>query len=92
MKSFIFNCRSRLAAVTVSLPSISGLDLEDERNVISLLCSIFSANHGAGEAAGEDKCFSLVRNCLMFFPGNPLIYFLKAFTRFCCLICGNVDA
>ncbi|KAL8460369.1 hypothetical protein ACS0TY_032050 [Phlomoides rotata] len=51
--------RSRLAAVTVSLPSINGLDLKDQRNVISLLCSIFLANHGAGEAAGEDKVFSL---------------------------------
>lgn len=71
MKSFIFYCRSRLAAVTVSLPSISGLDMEDESNVISLLCSIFSANHGAGEAAGEDKCLSWVRNCLVFFLGIP---------------------
>ncbi|XP_057764574.1 wings apart-like protein 2 isoform X2 [Salvia miltiorrhiza] len=51
--------RSRLASVTVSLPSISGLDMEEERDVISLLCSVFLANHGAGEVAGEDKCFSL---------------------------------
>lgn len=51
--------RSRLAAVTVSLPSINGLNLKDQRGVISLLCSIFLANHGAGEAAGEDKVFSL---------------------------------
>ncbi|KAI3456310.1 hypothetical protein Pfo_012973 [Paulownia fortunei] len=50
--------RSRLAAASVSLPSINGLDLEDQRDVISLLCSIFLANQGAGEAAGEGKCLS----------------------------------
>ncbi|KAH6790562.1 WAPL apart-like protein regulation of protein [Perilla frutescens var. frutescens] len=50
--------RSRLAAVTVALPRINALDKEDERDVISLLCSIFLANHGAGETAGEDKCLS----------------------------------
>ncbi|XP_047965030.1 wings apart-like protein 2 [Salvia hispanica] len=51
--------RSRLASVTVPLPSISGSETEDERDVISLLCSIFVANHGAGQAAGEDEWLSL---------------------------------
>lgn len=66
---FLFHCRSRLASVTVPLPSISGSETEDERDVISLLCSIFVANHGAGQAAGEDEWLSLVRNCLMLFLG-----------------------
>ncbi|KAL1537496.1 wings apart-like protein 2 [Salvia divinorum] len=51
--------RSRLASVTVSLPSVSGSETEDERDVISLLCSIFVANHGAGQPAGEDGWLSL---------------------------------
>ncbi|KAK4493160.1 hypothetical protein RD792_017985 [Penstemon davidsonii] len=54
--------RSRLAAASVSVPIIMeglGMILEDERDVISLLCSIFLANQGAGEAAGEGKSFSL---------------------------------
>jgi hypothetical protein len=47
--------RSRLAAASVSLPSLDG-GLEDESiDVISLLCSIFLANQGAGEAAEEGK-------------------------------------
>ncbi|KAG6392228.1 hypothetical protein SASPL_146441 [Salvia splendens] len=51
--------RSRLASVTVSLPSVSGSETGDERDVISLLCSIFVANHGASQAAGEDGWLSL---------------------------------
>lgn len=66
---FLFHCRSRLATVTVSLPSTSGSETEDERDVISLLCSIFVANHGAGQAAGEDGWLSLVRNYLVLFLG-----------------------
>ncbi|KAJ9168877.1 hypothetical protein P3X46_020359 [Hevea brasiliensis] len=45
--------RSRLAATTVSLPSSEGLDEESHRDVIPLLCSIFLANQGAGDASGE---------------------------------------
>lgn len=55
--------------------------MEDERDVISLLCAIFVANHGAGEAAGEEKCFSLVSNCLCVISG----YHLRG------LIYGNID-
>ncbi|KAG8385603.1 hypothetical protein BUALT_Bualt03G0062300 [Buddleja alternifolia] len=50
--------RSRLAEASVSLPSMEGLGLEDQKDVISLLCSIFLANQGAGEAAGEGKYLS----------------------------------
>ncbi|XP_021597777.1 wings apart-like protein 2 isoform X2 [Manihot esculenta] len=45
--------RSRLAATTVSLPSSEGLHEENRRDVIPLLCSIFLANQGAGDASGE---------------------------------------
>ncbi|XP_075502989.1 wings apart-like protein 2 isoform X1 [Primulina tabacum] len=50
--------RARLAAASVSLHHLEG-DGEDRRDVISLLCSIFLANQGDGEAAGEGKCLSL---------------------------------
>ncbi|KAI7999336.1 hypothetical protein LOK49_LG09G01888 [Camellia lanceoleosa] len=50
--------RSRLAATSVSLPSVEGLEVERNRDVIPLLCSIFLANQGAGEAAGEEKVLS----------------------------------
>ncbi|KZV57581.1 hypothetical protein F511_03041 [Dorcoceras hygrometricum] len=50
--------RARLAAARVSLRHLEG-DGEDRRDVISLLCSIFLANQGDGEAAGEGKCLSL---------------------------------
>ncbi|THG15258.1 hypothetical protein TEA_029700 [Camellia sinensis var. sinensis] len=46
---------SRLAGTSVSLPSVEGLEVERSRDVIPLLCSIFLANQGAGEAAGEEK-------------------------------------
>lgn len=45
--------RSRLAAASVSLPSSEGLEEGTRRDVIPLLCSIFLANKGAGEAAEE---------------------------------------
>ncbi|XP_075513733.1 wings apart-like protein 2 isoform X1 [Primulina tabacum] len=50
--------RARLAAASVSLPHLEGNGL-NRRDVISLLCSIFLANQGDGEAAGEEKCLSL---------------------------------
>ncbi|XP_073143276.1 wings apart-like protein 2 [Henckelia pumila] len=50
--------RARLAASSVSLPHLEG-NGEDRRDLISLLCSIFLANQGDGEAAGEGKCLSL---------------------------------
>ncbi|KAL8152161.1 hypothetical protein V2J09_009921 [Rumex salicifolius] len=45
--------RSRLAATSISLPCSQGLVEESQRDVIPLLCSIFLANQGAGEAVGE---------------------------------------
>lgn len=51
--------RSRLAAASVLLPSSEGLDQEVQRDVIQLLCSIFLANQGEHEGAGEDKQFVL---------------------------------
>ncbi|XP_022892234.1 uncharacterized protein LOC111407143 [Olea europaea var. sylvestris] len=48
--------RSRLATSSVSLPSLEGM--EDRKDVIPILCSIFLANQGAGEATGEGKCLS----------------------------------
>ncbi|KAL8045869.1 hypothetical protein ABFS82_08G144000 [Erythranthe guttata] len=50
--------RSRLAAASVSLPNLEGLDSEDQSDLISLLCSVFLANQGTGEAAGEEKQLS----------------------------------
>nr|GEV69890.1 putative WAPL (Wings apart-like protein regulation of heterochromatin) protein [Tanacetum cinerariifolium] len=46
--------RSRLAAASISIPSSSGSDYEIT-DVIPLLCSIFMANQGAGEAAEEGR-------------------------------------
>lgn len=43
-------CRSQLAAVNVSLPNLEGFDMGSHTNLIPLLCSIFLANQGAGEA------------------------------------------
>ncbi|KAL2473267.1 WAPL (Wings apart-like protein regulation of heterochromatin) protein [Forsythia ovata] len=53
------DCRNRswLATGSVSLPSLEGME-EDRKGVIPLLCSIFLANQGAGEATGEGKCLS----------------------------------
>ncbi|XP_061349410.1 wings apart-like protein 1 isoform X2 [Gastrolobium bilobum] len=51
--------RSRLAAASVLLPFSEGLDKEVRRDVIQLLCSIFLANQGESEAAGEDKQLQL---------------------------------
>ncbi|CAI9772849.1 unnamed protein product [Fraxinus pennsylvanica] len=48
---------SWLATSSVSLPSLEGTE-EDRKDVIPLLCSIFLANQGAGEATGEGKCLS----------------------------------
>lgn len=53
--------RSRLAAASVLLPSSEGLDQDVRRDVIQLLCSIFMANQGESEAAGEDEHVQLVR-------------------------------
>ncbi|XP_051133953.1 wings apart-like protein 2 [Andrographis paniculata] len=51
--------RSRLAAASVSVPNPEGSDSECQSDLISLLCSIFLANQGSGEAAEEEKTFSL---------------------------------
>ncbi|KAL9236763.1 hypothetical protein vseg_011397 [Gypsophila vaccaria] len=48
------NNRSRLAASEISLPCADGLS-EVHTGVIPLLCSIFLANRGAGEAAEEEQ-------------------------------------
>lgn len=45
--------RSRLASASVLLPSIGRLDEERCEDLIQLLCSIFLASQGAGEAVGE---------------------------------------
>ncbi|XP_042042055.1 wings apart-like protein 2 isoform X1 [Salvia splendens] len=50
--------RSQLAAASVSLPRLVGLDLKKQSNIIPILCSIFLANQGTEEAAGEEKCLS----------------------------------
>ncbi|KAM7500813.1 hypothetical protein LguiA_025227 [Lonicera macranthoides] len=47
--------RSRLAAASVSLPSLEGGSEDEGIDVISLLCCIFLANQGAGEATEEGK-------------------------------------
>ncbi|KAA8515284.1 hypothetical protein F0562_018486 [Nyssa sinensis] len=47
--------RSRLASARVPFPGFKGLQEEHCRDVIPLLCSIFLANQGAGEVAGEGK-------------------------------------
>ncbi|KAM0072583.1 putative wing apart-like protein [Helianthus debilis subsp. tardiflorus] len=46
--------RARLAATSISIPKSGGLDYETTE-VIPLLCSIFLANQGAGEAAEEER-------------------------------------
>ncbi|KAL2344009.1 hypothetical protein Fmac_005294 [Flemingia macrophylla] len=51
--------RSRLAAASVLLPSSVGLHQEVRKDVIQLLCSIFLANLGESEGAGEEKQFVL---------------------------------
>ncbi|KAH7864896.1 hypothetical protein Vadar_021791 [Vaccinium darrowii] len=51
--------RSMLAAASVSLPGIQGLEDERHSNVIPLLCSIFLANQGAGETAEEGRALAL---------------------------------
>ncbi|KAL2523920.1 WAPL (Wings apart-like protein regulation of heterochromatin) protein [Abeliophyllum distichum] len=53
------DCRNRswLATGSVSLPILEGME-EDRKGVIPLLCSIFLANQGVGEATGEGKCLS----------------------------------
>ena len=56
------NCRSRLAATSVSLSSSEGSEDESRKDVIPLLCSIFLANQGAGDAAGEGSIVSWVSN------------------------------
>lgn len=46
--------RSRLAAASISIPRVGSLEYE-LTDVIPLLCSIFLANQGAGEAAEEGR-------------------------------------
>ncbi|XP_068640585.1 wings apart-like protein 2 [Aristolochia californica] len=47
--------RSRLATASVQVPGSGSEGEADQRDVISLLCTIFLANQGAGEAAGDGK-------------------------------------
>lgn len=70
------HCRSQLAAASVSLPRLVGLDLKKQSNIIPILCSIFLANQGTEEAAGEEKCLSWVRDLLYIFQVH-LIHCLK---------------
>jgi len=60
------DCRSRLAATSISLSSSEGSEDESRKDVIPLLCSIFLANQGAGDAAGEGNIVSWVSNLLNF--------------------------
>lgn len=62
--SIALPCRSRLAAASVSIPNLVGLELEKQSNMIPILCSIFLANRGTSEEAGEGKPLSWVRNLL----------------------------
>ncbi|KAK7252174.1 hypothetical protein RIF29_35944 [Crotalaria pallida] len=57
--------RSRLAAASVLLPSSEGLDQEVRTDVIQLLCSIFLANQGGSEGAGEDEHLQLDEAALL---------------------------
>ncbi|XP_011006880.1 PREDICTED: uncharacterized protein LOC105112753 [Populus euphratica] len=50
--------RSRLAATSILLSSSEGSEDESRKDVIPLLCSIFLANQGAGDAAGEGNIVS----------------------------------
>ncbi|KAJ6364167.1 hypothetical protein OIU76_029163 [Salix suchowensis] len=50
--------RSRLAATSVPLSILEGSEDESRKDVIPLLCSIFLANQGAGDAAGEGNVVS----------------------------------
>ncbi|KAJ6925255.1 hypothetical protein NC651_009797 [Populus alba x Populus x berolinensis] len=52
------DCRSRLAATSVPLSILEGSEDESRKDVIPLLCSIFLANQGAGDAAGEGNVVS----------------------------------
>ncbi|GKV45847.1 hypothetical protein SLEP1_g52882 [Rubroshorea leprosula] len=45
--------RSRLAAASISLQNLEGLEGESHRDVIPLLCAVFLANRGASDTAGE---------------------------------------
>ncbi|KAJ8761556.1 hypothetical protein K2173_004332 [Erythroxylum novogranatense] len=47
--------RSRLATASVSIPNSEGSENESHRDVIPLLCSIFLANQGAGDASAEEN-------------------------------------
>lgn len=47
--------RSRLAAVSVHVPSSEGVEEESHKDLILLICSIFLANQGAGEGTEEGK-------------------------------------
>lgn len=54
--------RSRLASASVQLHNSEGFEELTSKDVIPLLCSIFLANQGAGEAAQEGKCSPGVSN------------------------------
>lgn len=78
----LFFCRSRLAAASVHLPSSVSLHQEVRKDVIQLLCSIFLANLGESEGAGEDKQLQLV--------GSMLIFFLGILATFILFICSFI--
>lgn len=84
----LFFCRSRLAAASVHLPSSVSLHQEVRKDVIQLLCSIFLANLGESEGAGEDKHLQLVGSMLNFFLKIlvTIIMFIRIFIPYL-LIC-----
>ncbi|OIV94345.1 hypothetical protein TanjilG_21685 [Lupinus angustifolius] len=57
--------RSRLAAMSVLLPSSEGLDQEVRRDVIQLLCYIFLANYDGSGGAGEAEHLQLDEAALL---------------------------
>ena len=56
----------KVRVMFISLSSSEGSEDESRKDVIPLLCSIFLANQGAGDAAGEGNIVSWVSNLLNF--------------------------
>ncbi|XP_056171804.1 wings apart-like protein 2 [Syzygium oleosum] len=57
--------RSRLATTSVTVPNLEGLESGSRRDVIPLLCSIFLANRGGSEPAGEEQVMELDDEALL---------------------------
>ncbi|XP_030543643.1 wings apart-like protein 1 isoform X2 [Rhodamnia argentea] len=57
--------RSQLATTSVTVPNLEGLESGSRRDVIPLLCSIFLANRGGSEPAGEEQVMELDDEALL---------------------------